>query len=102
MTDGVRGEQLLPGATSWGPKATAARGVHLRSAPREYLGLSVQQCADGTWRAMRTKLDKNTKRVVPTFLDGWEDQPGGMTPAEALLYWAQQAVLDERAGGGVG
>ena len=102
MTDRVRGEQPLPGATNWGPKATAAKGVRLRSGPREYLGLSVQQRADGTWRAMQMKLDKNTKHVVPSFLDGWEDQPGGMTPAEALLYWAQQVVLDERSGGGVG
>lgn len=100
MTGGVRGEQPLPGATSWGPKATARRGVRLLSGPKEYLGLSVQQRADGTWRAMRMKLDKGTKRVVPTLLDGWEDQPGGMTPAEALLYWAQQLVLDEKSGRG--
>ena len=63
-----------------------------------YLGLSVQQRDDGSWRAMQLKLDPSTRQVVPTFLDAWEDQPDGLTPAGALLYWAQQAVLDERSG----
>lgn len=93
----VRGEQPLPGATERLLQATANPASRAPARVAEYRAVSVQQRSDGTWRAMSLRLDPQTRRVVPTLLDSWT-QPGEtwMTAAEALLYWAQQQVLDER------
>jgi len=93
----VDGEQQLPGATDQLLRATNAKRAKERRRMADYHGLSVVRLRDGRWQAMSVRLDPATGQVVPTLLDRW-DQPEShaMSPAEALLYWAQQAVLDER------
>ena len=93
----VRGQQPLPGAPESLLSATdGGRGPVSRSVS-EYHAISIQRRTDGTWRAMRLTLDRSSGKMVPKLLDAWDDATDvSLSPAEALLYWAQQAVLDER------
>ena len=93
----TRGQVPLPGATERLLRATKEDTPKVSRRIAEYHSISIQRHTDGTWRAMRLRLDGQTSRILPELLDSWT-QPTGteMTPAEALLYWAQQAVLDER------
>jgi len=93
----TRGQMPLPGATERLLRATKEDTPPVSRRVADYHSISIQRRTDGTWRAMRLRLDAGTHRIVPELLDTWT-QPTGleMSPAEALLYWAQQAVLDER------
>jgi len=93
----TRGQEPLPGATE---KLLQATGLRDRRAGRrfaEYHAISITRTQGGAWQAMALTLDPGTGHVVPRLLDRWESPVTlPMSPAEALLYWAQQAVLDER------
>ena len=93
----VTGQGSLPGAPESLLQASGASTGRTTRRISEYLGISVQRTRAGEWRALKIQLDTRSGRIVPTMLDTWtEPCPGHFTAAQAVLYWAQQEVLDER------
>jgi len=96
------GQHTLPGVTERGLRASEASERAARRRRVDYLALSVQRSADGTWQAMSTKLDAASGQVLPELLDTWEvPAEQSLSKEEALLYWAQEVALRAVGGWGV-
>jgi len=63
---------------------------------KEYLALSVTVAPDGAMAVRKLRLDMATRRAIPELLD---DIPavrvGVLSPAQTLLFWAQELALEE-------